>query len=59
MGPADSLPLLGLASAAQLQHLLDLEAWRNDRLDADTVAPLSDVRLLAGYPGSESREEQL
>jgi hypothetical protein len=35
LGPHDALPLLPLASTAQLQHLIDLESWRRDRFDAE------------------------
>jgi Family of unknown function (DUF6178) len=31
--PLEALPLLQLASAGQITHLLDLEAWRADRFD--------------------------
>jgi hypothetical protein len=31
--PLDALPLLALASASQIAHLLDLESWRRDRFD--------------------------
>lgn len=34
VGPVDSLPLIALASTAQIRHLLDLESWRKDRFDA-------------------------
>ena len=34
IGDDDSLPLLKLASADQWQHLLDMEIWRKDQLDA-------------------------
>jgi hypothetical protein len=33
VGPAGALPLLALASASQIAHLLDLESWRRDRFD--------------------------
>jgi len=33
VGPDDAGPLLQLASAPQLTHLLDLEGWRGDRFD--------------------------
>ncbi|HJQ99729.1 MAG TPA: DUF6178 family protein [Candidatus Polarisedimenticolaceae bacterium] len=33
VGPHDSLPILALASAPQITHLLDLESWRGDRFD--------------------------
>jgi len=35
VGPVDAMPLLALASTAQLVHVLDLESWRGDRFDAD------------------------
>jgi hypothetical protein len=33
IGPEGALPLLVLASASQIAHLLDLESWRRDRFD--------------------------
>jgi hypothetical protein len=33
IGPADALPLLAMASNAQLQYLLDAETWDVDRID--------------------------
>ncbi len=33
VGPEGALPLLALASANQIAHLLDLESWRRDRFD--------------------------
>jgi len=33
VGPHDALPILALASAPQITHLLDLESWRGDRFD--------------------------
>lgn len=33
IGPADALPLLAMASNAQLQYLLDAEAWDAERID--------------------------
>jgi hypothetical protein len=48
VGPADALPLLNLASSSQLQHLLDLEAWRKDRFDADRAGAWVAVFLEAG-----------
>ena len=33
VGPEGALPLLVLASATQIAHLLDLESWRRDRFD--------------------------
>ena len=35
IGPADAMPLMKLASASQILHLLDLESWRRDRFDGD------------------------
>jgi hypothetical protein len=37
IGPEDSLPLLSLATNKQWEHLVDLEAWQNDRVDLKTV----------------------
>jgi len=37
IGPDDSLPVLAAASEAQWEYLLDLEAWRRDRFDPDSV----------------------
>lgn len=50
VGPADGLPLLALASAGQITHLLDLEGWRKDRFDADRVGAWIAVLLDAGEP---------
>ena len=50
VGPADSLPLLALASADQLQHLFDLEAWRGDRFDGDRAGAWVALFLEAGEP---------
>jgi hypothetical protein len=33
IGPQGALPILALASASQISHLLDLESWRRDRFD--------------------------
>ena len=35
VGPTDGLPLMSLASASKMQHVLDLESWRGDRFDAE------------------------
>lgn len=37
IGEEDSLPLLEMASKEQWQHLMDLEAWRRDRIRLDEV----------------------
>lgn len=50
LGPADALPLLALASAAQLQHVLDLEAWRHDLFDPDRAGAWVALLLEAGEP---------
>ncbi|HEX5045227.1 MAG TPA: DUF6178 family protein [Candidatus Polarisedimenticolaceae bacterium] len=50
LGPADALPLLALASAAQLQHVLDLEAWRHDAFDPDRAGAWVALLLEAGEP---------
>jgi len=50
VGPADGLPLLALASAEQITHLLDLESWRGDRFDAARAGGWVAVLLEAGEP---------
>jgi hypothetical protein len=50
IGPADSLPLLALSSASQILHLVDLEAWRGDRFDADRAGAWAALFLEAGEP---------
>src|SRR5262245_34988386 len=50
IGPADSLPLLALSSASQILHLMDLEAWRGDRFDADRAGAWAALLLEAGEP---------
>jgi hypothetical protein len=50
LGPADALPLLALASAEQLQHLVDLEAWRRDRFDAERAGAWLALLVEAGEP---------
>ena len=34
----DSLPLLALASNRQWEHIVDLEVWRKDQIDIDSVS---------------------
>jgi hypothetical protein len=53
VGPADALPLLALASPAQLIHLLDLESWRKDRFDAERSGAWLATILEAGEPALE------
>ncbi len=48
VGPLDALPLLALASAPQLLHLLDLEGWRGDRFDAARAGAWAALLLEAG-----------
>ncbi|HKQ59885.1 MAG TPA: DUF6178 family protein, partial [Candidatus Polarisedimenticolaceae bacterium] len=50
LGPVDALPLVALASAAQLQHLVDLESWRKDRFDPDRSGGWVALFLEAGEP---------
>ena len=50
IGPTDALPLMSLASAAQIQHILDLESWRGDRFDADRSGAWIALILEAGEP---------
>jgi hypothetical protein len=50
VGPLESEPLLALASAEQLEHVLDLESWRGDRFDADRCGAWAALLLEAGEP---------
>jgi len=50
VGPHDALPLMALASAQQIQHLMDLEAWRGDRFDADRAGAWVAFLLESGEP---------
>ena len=50
VGPMDALPILALASAAQIQHVLDLESWRQDRFDGDRSGSWVAVLHQAGEP---------
>ena len=50
IGPVDALPLLGLASAPQLQHILDLESWRADRYDGLRAGAWVALLAEAGEP---------
>ena len=48
VGIADALPVLALASPDQIQHILDLESWRQDRFDCDRAGAWMAVLLEAG-----------
>lgn len=50
VGPSDGLPLMALASAAQIQHVLDLESWRGDRFDPDRSGAWMALILESGEP---------
>jgi hypothetical protein len=50
LGPVDALPLIALASADQIHHLVDLESWRRDRFDADRAGAWIALLLEAGEP---------
>ncbi|MBN1842621.1 MAG: hypothetical protein JW883_10120 [Deltaproteobacteria bacterium] len=47
IGPQDALPILSRASNDQWQYLLDLELWRKDRLEIDSVNRWFDLLLKA------------
>lgn len=48
IGPVDAVPLLALASAGQLRHLMDLEGWRGDRFDGDRAGAWAAMLLASG-----------
>lgn len=50
LGPLDALPILALASASQIIHLLDLESWRRDAFDAHRVGAWTALLVEAGEP---------
>jgi hypothetical protein len=50
VGPIDGLPLVALASAEQILHLIDLESWRGDRFDAARSGAWVALLLDAGEP---------
>jgi hypothetical protein len=50
VGPLDAEPLLALASAEQLEHVVDLESWRGDRFDPDRSGAWAALFLEAGEP---------
>jgi hypothetical protein len=49
IGPDDALPVLGLASNAQWEYLLDMEIWLRDRIDPHAMTQWYD-RLLRADP---------
>jgi len=48
VGPTDALPLVALAAAPQLVHLVDLESWRGDDFDARRCGAWVALLLEAG-----------
>lgn len=50
LGPQAALPLVALASADQLHHLIDLESWRHDRFDGKRAGAWVALLLAAGEP---------
>ena len=50
VGPGDALPMLALASASQITHLLDLESWRRDRFDPERAGAWVALLCEAGEP---------
>jgi uncharacterized protein DUF6178 len=50
IGPQGALPLLALASASQIAHLLDLESWRQDRFDPLRSGAWVALLVEAGEP---------
>jgi len=50
VGPTDALPLIALASAEQLHHVIDLEGWRGDRFDGERAGAWVALMLEAGEP---------
>jgi hypothetical protein len=50
VGPADALPLVAMASAPQLVHLLDLESWRGDVFDSKRSGAWLALLLESGEP---------
>ena len=43
IGPSDALPLLALASDRQLQFILDMEIWEQDRIDPESARHWVDL----------------
>jgi len=54
IGPDDALPVLGLASNAQWEYMLDMEIWARDRLDPYGMTQWYD-RLLRADPDRFTR----
>ena len=50
VGVVDALPVLALASPTQVQHVLDLESWRQDRFDPDRAGAWMAVLAESGEP---------
>lgn len=48
VGPTDALPLVALAAAPQLVHLIDLESWRHDEFDARRCGAWAALLLESG-----------
>lgn len=48
VGPTDALPVVALAAAPQLVHLVDLESWRHDDFDARRCGAWVALLLEAG-----------
>ena len=47
IGTGDSLPLLSLASNRQWEHIIDLEVWRKDQIDVESVSRWLSLLLQA------------
>ena len=47
IGTGDSLPLLSLASNRQWEHIVDLEVWRKDQIDIESVSRWLSLLLQA------------
>jgi len=47
IGVGDSLPLLALASNRQWEHIVDLEVWRKDQIDIESISRWLSVLLEA------------
>jgi hypothetical protein len=47
IGAEDAFPLLSLATAKQWEHLVDLEAWQNDRIEINAVTRWMNLLLEA------------
>jgi hypothetical protein len=47
IGIGDSLPLLALASNRQWEHIVDLEVWRKDQIDVESVSRCLSLLLEA------------